>query len=341
MTVKFAGCFLTITCLLSSGVATAAGTPDARTWLERMSQALVERNYDGRFVHTCQTQSETMRIIHRYSHGQITERLVSLDGVGREYIRTNAEVTYYMPDTRSVLVESHAEQDGLLSLIPEYTPGLEAYYDISTGPANKLLERKAQLVTVQPRDEYRYGYRLWLDADTAMPLKSQLVDRQGHIVAQVAFADLALRDHIADRDLQPAIDTRGYEWVRHEAHRQTSANEAIDWRVGELPPGFRLTTSRLQPVVGSSTPVRHLVYSDGLATVSVFIDQNDPEGQTGVSLQKVGSTYAFHTDTSGYQITAVGEVPAATVRSMVMSLSRPAAGNHESSPAHESAVIRK
>ena len=65
MTVKFAGCFLTITCLLSSGVATAAGTPDARTWLERMSQALVERNYDGRFVHTGQTQSETMRIIHR------------------------------------------------------------------------------------------------------------------------------------------------------------------------------------------------------------------------------------------------------------------------------------
>jgi sigma-E factor negative regulatory protein RseB len=341
MIARFASSILTITCLIGGTVATAAGTEDARVWLERMSQALVERNYDGRFIHTSQTQSETMRIIHRYAHGQITERLVSLDGIGREYIRTNAEVTYYMPDTRSVLVESHAEKDGLLSLIPEYTPGLEAYYDISTSPANKLLERKAQLVNVQPRDEYRYGYRLWLDADTAMPLKSQLVDRQGHIVAQVAFADLVLREHIADRDLQPAVDTKGFEWIRHEIHRQALVNEVNDWRVGELPPGFKLTNSRLQSVVGSSTPVKHLVYSDGLATVSVFIDQNDTEGQAGVSLQKVGSTYAFHTDTAGYQVTAVGEVPAATVRSMVLSLTRPSGGNHESLPVHESAVIRK
>ena len=82
MIARFASCFLTMTCLIASTVATAAGTEDARVWLERMSQALVERNYDGRFIHTSQTQSETMRIIHRYAHGQITERLVSLDGAG-------------------------------------------------------------------------------------------------------------------------------------------------------------------------------------------------------------------------------------------------------------------
>lgn len=319
----------TLACMLAGAMAHSAGiSPDARTWLERMSQALVERNYDGRFIHSTEAQSETMRIVHRNLGGKITERLVSLDGMGREYIRTNTEVTYYMPDKRAVLVESRADSDALLTLIPEYRPGLEAYYDISTGPVTKVLERKAQLVTVQPRDEYRYGYRLWLDAETAMPLKSQLFDRQGKVVEQVAFAELTLRERVPDRDLLPGVNTAGYEWTRHEVRRRTVSQEVVGWRVANLPPGFKLKVTRLQPVMGSSTPVRHLVYSDGLATVSMFIEQVAAD-DNGTGLQRVGSAYAFHSDIQGYQITAVGEVPAVTVKNMVSSLTR------------EPAVVRK
>ncbi len=307
---------------LGSGSATAATTSDARGWLERMSQALVERNYEGRFIHSTDSQSETMRIVHRNVKGKITERLVSLDGMGREYIRTNSEITYYMPDERAVLVESRSNSDALLTLIPEYTPGLEAYYDISTGPVMKVLERKAQLVTVQPRDEYRYGYRLWLDAETAMPLKSQLFDRQGKVIEQVAFAELLLRERVTDRELMPSINTAGFAWTRHEVRRRTVTQEVVGWRVQNLPPGFKLKVTRLQPVMGSSTPVRHLVYSDGLATVSMFIEQVSDTHDAGSGLQKVGSAFAFHSDVQGYQITAVGEVPAVTVKNMVSSLTR-------------------
>ncbi|MGE3892220.1 MAG: MucB/RseB C-terminal domain-containing protein [Steroidobacteraceae bacterium] len=312
---------VTLICLFSSATVCAA-TVDARTWLERMSEALVNRNYDGRYIHSTDMQSETMRIVHRNVRGKVTERLISLDGMGREYIRTDTEVTYYMPDKRSVLVESRADSDGLLSLIPEYKPGLEAYYDISTGPVGKVLERKAQLVIVQPRDERRYGYRLWLDTETAMPLKSQLFDRQGRIIEQVAFAELSLRERIPDTDLQPKVDTAGYEWVRHEVRRRTVAQESIGWQVENLPPGFKLKVARLQPVVGSAAPVKHLVFSDGLATVSVFIAQVSSKTQMNSGFQKVGSTYAFHADSSGYQVTAVGEVPAATLRDLVTSLTR-------------------
>ncbi len=312
-----------LVCMLATtaGPAAMAGT-DARVWLERMSQALVERNYEGRFIHSTETQSETMRIVHRNLGGRITERLVSLDGMGREYIRTNSEVTYYMPDKRAVLVESRAHSDALLTLIPEYRPGLEAYYDISTGPAMKVLERKAQLVTVQPRDEYRYGYRLWLDAETAMPLKSQLFDRQGKVIEQMAFAELTMRERVPDRDVSPAINTSGYQWTRHEVRRRTVSEDVVGWRVANLPPGFRLTVTRLQPVMGSNSPVQHLVYSDGLATVSMFIEQVALKDDSSSGLQKVGSAYAFHSDVQGYQITAVGEVPAVTVKTMVSSLRR-------------------
>ena len=106
-----------ITGLLCISLAHAEG--DARNWLERMSVSLTERNYDGRFIHSSDTQSETLRIVHRNVSGKITERLVSLDGSGREYIRTNTNTTCYMPDTRSVLVEDRSDNDGLLTLIPE------------------------------------------------------------------------------------------------------------------------------------------------------------------------------------------------------------------------------
>jgi len=312
----------TVACMLVGVVAHAASTVDARAWLERMSQALVERNYDGRYIHSTEAQFETMRIVHRNLRGKITERLVSLDGMGREYIRTDTEVTYYMPDKRAVLVESRADSDALLSLIPEYKPGLEAYYDISTGPVSKILERKAQLVTVQPRDGYRYGYRLWLDAETALPLKSQLFNRQGKVIEQVAFAELSIRDHVTDRDLMPSVNTSGFEWTRHEIRKRKVSPDELDWRVTNLPPGFKLKVTRLQPVMGSTVPVRHLVYSDGLATVSIFIEETQNDKDPGTGLQKVGSAYAFHSDVQGYQITAVGEVPAATVKGMVSSLAR-------------------
>lgn len=308
-------------CVFGAGFARAANL-DAREWLQRMSQALVERNYDGRFIHTTDTESETMRIVHRNEHGKITERLVSLDGMGREYIRTNSEVTYYMPDQRSVLVERRTDSDALLTLIPEYKPGLDAYYEFSTGPVKQVLERRAQLVTVQPRDEFRYGYRLWLDVETAMPLKSQLLDHQGRVLEQVAFAELSLRQHIADRDLRPRVNTSGYEWVRHEIRRRTITQESIGWQVRNLPPGFKLKVTRLQPVVGSSAPVKHLVYSDGLATISVFIEPKSSADELATGLQRVGSAYALNTENSGYEVTAVGEVPASTLRTLVSSLNK-------------------
>ena len=300
-----------------------ATTTDARAWLQRMSQALVQRNYDGRYIHSTDAQAETLRIVHRNQGGKITERLVCLDGSGREYVRTDTEVTTYMPDKHSVVVDARPSSDGLLNVIPEYKPELDNLYDIALGPVTKVLERRAQIVVVQPRDEFRYGYRLWLDADSAMPLKSQLLDSYGHVVEQMAFAELELREQITDRDLQPRVNTNGYDWIRYEVRSRRSIKpENVGWQVQDLPPGFKLTVTRIQPMAGSSLPVRHLVYSDGLATVSMFIEE---EGNTEVvksGMQKVGSSHAYQQDRQGYKVTAVGEVPAVTVKNMVGSLMR-------------------
>ena len=305
---------LALLCCSVSLLAWGAEDPEGRTLLERMSEALSSRNYEGRFVHMNDVRSETMRIIHRNVNGVVTERLVALDGSGREIVRTDGEITCYLPDRKTVLVTKHSDRNTLVANLPVYSDELQSFYDIKMGASAKLLGRPTQLVSVQPRDEFRYGYKLWLDAETAMPLKSQLSDGEGRVVEQMAFAELVIRDSVPPEDLKPAVDTQGFRYLTQEAPRAISAAGSGGWSVQRLPPGFKLTITRVQSMAGSRALVHHMVYSDGLASVSVFIEPKPAQAMHG--LGRVGSASAYSIDFDGHQITAVGEVPPVTVESI-------------------------
>lgn len=313
-------------------VQAGAGDREARAWLERMSQAINTRNYDGRFFHLRDSRSETMRIIHRVDKGKVTERLVSLDGSGREIIRTQDQVICYLPDRRTVLVEKRSRGATLISTVPSYTEDLDAHYEIKLGSSTKALGRRTQVVLVQPRDQFRYGYRLWLDHETAMPLKSQLCDRDGKVIEQILFAELNFRERIPADDLKPDISGEGYNWIRQDARSPRMAR-SMGWNVIRLPAGFRLTAWRLKIMAGSDTPVQHLVYSDGLASVSVFIEPRNPDAESMSGLNKIGTAFFFSRYLDGHQVTAVGEVPAQTVEAIAAGVTKetaaPLPGMHE------------
>jgi sigma-E factor negative regulatory protein RseB len=318
-----------------------AGDPDAREWLERMTRALAQQNYDGRFFHLTESRSETMRIIHRVDKGKVSERLVSLDGSGREIIRDETQIVCYLPDKRTVLVEKRTDNNSLLAALPSYSEALEEHYSIEKiGKVAKTGGRKTQMIVVQPRDQYRYGYRLWLDQETAMPLKSQLSDRNGRVIEQILFAELNLRDRIPIAELQPSVSAEGFRWLRQDPQPVRMANNAIGWSVIRLPAGFRLTTWRVQAIAGSAAPVRHLVFSDGLASVSVFIEPRGPQATPMHGLARVGAAFAYSRDLDGHQVTAVGEVPAATVEAIAAGVMRgtPAGGNSPAQPTPQSAA---
>ena len=299
----------------------------AREWLERMSESLATRNYDGRYLHVRNSRTQTMRIIHRVEKGKVTERLVSLDGSGREIIRNQNEVICYLPDRRTVLVEKRTDDRTLMTTVPLYNEQLEAHYSIERGAFKKALGRRTQVILVQPRDEYRYGYRLWLDDETAMPLMSQLCDRHGNVIEQIVFAELNFRDRIAADQVKPGISGEGFRWVRQDTQEPRMVNSALGgWNMVRVPSGFRVTTWRLQVIAGSKTPVRHLVLSDGLASVSVFIEPRSPQTEAMRGLAKVGAAFAYSRDLDGHQVTAVGEVPAATVEAIAEAVTREEAG---------------
>lgn len=306
-------------------VSAAALADDARALLERMERALTGRNYQGTFVHEHSGQTETLRIIHRAESDGFTERVVSLDGSGREVIRRDGEVRAYFPDQRAVLVES-GQRGGLLF------PGL-AGLDSAAGQVYSMREesrtrisgRAARVVVVEPRDEFRYGYRVWIDDSSAMPLKTQLRTANGRVVEQLVFTELTLPAHIADSALQPAVATRDCRWLRRGTVNGAVPDHPADatWDAAELPPGFRLISNSAQIVGGGQRAATHLVFSDGLATVSVFVEAPSvPRGPAAATttMTSLGSSSALSTEVDGHKVTTIGEVPPDTVRAITRSL---------------------
>jgi sigma-E factor negative regulatory protein RseB len=343
--------------------AVLSGTPvrswaadDPGQWLEKMNQALANRNYDGTFLHESGGRVETMRIVHRVRAGKVMERLQSLDGPGREFVRNNDELTCYLPDQHTVLVEPRQDRGPFLGALPQFGAQTSEYYRLEALPDVRVLGRTAHVIAVNPKDQFRFGYRLWLDAQTAMPLRTQLCDSRGEVLEQIFFAKLDMPENIPDSELTPTVKTDGMRWVRQGPAHEVAASNLSAFRVSELPPGFKLTVEGAQTIGDASEPASHLVYSDGLATVSVFIEAQPPAGApaagtapglaatvTGVNsvppmpadapvqgLARVGSGYAFSTVVQGHQVTAVGEVPALTVEFIAQSVK----GGPKPEPAH-------
>ena len=305
---------------------------EPRVWLEKMNRALATRNYDGTFFHLSGGRVETMRIVHRVRAGRVTERLVSLDGSGREFVRNNDELTCYLPDQHTVLVEPRQDRGPFLGSLPQFGAAVDEFYRFESLPNSRVLGRPARVIMVNPKDQFRFGYRIWLDDSTAMPLKTQLCDSRGQVIEQVLFARLDMPENIPDSDLTPAVHTEGMRWVRQGASHDSPSPALSGYRATELPPGFRLTVSGEQTLGGATEPATHLVYSDGLATVSVFVEApREPTSGTDdkprapaeppmQGLARVGSGYAFSTMVQGHQVTAVGEVPAQTVETIAHSV---------------------
>ncbi len=304
-----------------------AGADDPAVWVDRMNQVLANRNYDGVFVHQLGEHRETLRIIHRVQDGHLTERLVSTDGSGREFVRDGNELVGYFPDRRIVVVEKRTRSLGFIGGLPGFDPGAQANYDVRDVEHSRVLGRATRVITVTPRDNYRYGYRLWIDEKTAMPVKTQLASASGEIIEQITFASLSMPSRIEEELLKPEVETEGFRWLRREPP-VFKPGEQVAWSAQSLPPGFRRSAGGVSGMPGPPKPASHMVFTDGLASVSVFIEtaatpvqltrKGTPRQAQGAA--QLGAAAAFTALTEGYRVTAVGEVPPATVKAIAESL---------------------
>jgi sigma-E factor negative regulatory protein RseB len=297
-----------------------AATQDARHWLERMLSSTQTLNYEGTFIYVQGPHLETMRIIHGGGTGGERQRLVSLSGPPREIVVANNNVVCLSPKRQAMFAGGDYRRSPFPWSIPRELGRLESHYELQLLGEDRVAGLEARVIAIKPRDVWRFGYRLWLDQRNGLALRSALLDERGQPVEQLMFTDLQLKPRIDDTAFAtPALVPEGAapEMGSNADGAQASMGKPVTqsaWRVEQLPEGFTQVSHNRFTEASGRHPTEHLVFADGLATISVFLErlEGDPPLLQGSS--QLGSMNAFGTVVDGHQVLVVGEVPAATVR---------------------------
>lgn len=289
---------------------------EAKQWLERMVDATQNLNYEGTFIYVQGPHVEAMRIVHSNGPDGERQRLFSLNGPPREVVIANNNVICLLPSQQATFANSDSPRSPFPLSIPREIGRLESHYQLEILGEDRVAGLEARVIAIKPRDAWRFGYRLWLDQRNAMVLRSALLDDQGHPVEQLMFTDLQVKPQIDETAFQSPALPEGSA-TRNDADAPPPVGEPVGesaWRVEQLPEGFiKVLHNRFAESTGRH-PTEHLVFADGLATISVFLEKLDGAPALLQGASQFGSMNAFGKAVDGYQVLVVGEVPAATVQ---------------------------
>jgi sigma-E factor negative regulatory protein RseB len=313
---------LALSALGGFGVAEADVKDDPRAWLDRMSTALSQMDYQGTFVYIQGNHVETMRITHVAGETGVRERLVSVSGAPRELIRDTDGVRWIRADDQSVMADPAFNRPFFKRLPEELYDAGNPAYSLELGKTGRIAGHPARNLKVLPRDEFRYGYSLWLEAHSGLLLKWELIGQNNKSLAKLMFTNLLLGSEVDHRELKPAAGHAGFRVVESalpEAKGGLGREPA--WQPANLPQGFRLTAHRMSAPEGGGK-YEHLVYSDGLVAVSVYVENAGEDADHHAGLKRHGTTHAYRLVRDDMRFTVVGEVPSATVKRIAQSMER-------------------
>ena len=300
---------------------------DAQVLLKKIQAAAQRLSYSGTFVYQQSSQIRTSRITHILSGKNEIEKLEVLDGKPREYIRNNDDVACYVPEAKTVLLEKRLTHDVFPAFLTANPADLIDFYTIRMGEVGRIAGHDCQAVLLEPKDKLRYGYKLWADQQTGLLLKAQTFDAKNELVEQISFTQIEIGNIDHHRVKSSFPNTNGW----HVENSVMSQANLTDWSVTP-PPGFkkiqevRRMISDTQSASASSTQhgittqreVSQIVFSDGLAAISVFLEpgtQNRTEG-----FMQQGALNIMGRRQGDYWLTVVGEVPAAAIRQVSNSI---------------------
>lgn len=292
----------------------------AQQLLNAMADATRKLNYDGIFIYRRSHRMDTMRLIHKVDEDGEKERLVSLSGHPREVIRNKQTVTCIFPENRVLMVEKSRNQELISRQFPESLDQVAELYSFSVVNEDRIAGRDAWVVAIKPNDAYRYGYRLWIDKENNLLLKSDLQDNTGKTLEQILFTKLDVVENIPNSLLQSSVSGSGYTRIQTSETTPEIVKKPVPWQIRWMPAGFKMRNYEQQSMVEEKQVVDHLIYSDGLAMVSVFIEKSRQPSRFIPGPLKKGALNAYARLANGYQVTAVGEVPQSTVQRMAISI---------------------
>jgi len=308
--------------------------------LQRMSEADQKQNYQGTFILRKSDNLSTLRVTHGSDDKGIWESLEALNGEPRKVVRRDNKVVSVFPGRELVTIRLNAKKQPFHPKLPENITQLELFYSINQLADDRIANHQTLVVDLIPNDKLRYGYRYWIDKNTGMLLRCDLVTEDNTVVEQMMFTSL---DYLAQAPDQ-SFDLKQFEHFKQqlidEPEVDVRNSASLQWEIKMLPKGFMLTQSTMRHSQTSAPPsaahasaaknvenkeaqqlnLLHLVYSDGLASVSVFIEKNHGDVKHLQGGSTMGAVNAFGAPAEDYFVTVVGEVPAKTVQSMAQSV---------------------
>jgi sigma-E factor negative regulatory protein RseB len=301
---------------------------EAQSWLKKIQSAAQKLNYSGTFVYQQGNQMRTSRITHLLEGRNEIEKLEILDGKPREYIRTNDEIVCYVPEAKTLLVEKRITHDIFPAILAANSSDLTESYDVLKGETGRVAGHESQAIVLEPKDSLRYGYKLWAEKSTGLLLRAQTLNEKNEVVEQIAFTQIAIGGIDRSRVKPSFSNTSGWR-VENSVMSQTSLS---GWTVKSIPPGFRkirevkrmvTDTAAPNPAASVVAPPQHrevsqMVFSDGLAAISVFIEPGT-QSRTEGSMQQ-GALNIVGKRQGDFWLTIVGEVPAAAIKQVANSI---------------------
>lgn len=311
--------FLAVLLLALSAQAVRA-EGDALAWLQGIHAATQKLSYTGTFVYRSGGQTETSRIVHVVDRSGIRERLETLEGYPREIIRDGDEVKCYLPDRMTVKVDKQTNHKIFPGLLPDNVQDISEHYDVSAGEIERIAGYDSQAIVLKPKDRLRYGRKLWADKKTGMLLKSQTFDDQNETIEQFAFTQISIGGKIDKEQLKPKLLAKARVWHIENSGAVEANLAASGWTIKPELPGFKKVTE-MKRTQGGSTDVGHVIYSDGLAAISVFIEpMANKTSLPPAGLSRQGAINLYSRQIAGHLVTVVGETPAGTVRTLAESV---------------------
>lgn len=285
----------------------------AREWLERMTTAMSQMSYQGTFVYVRGGVVETMRITHVTDETGVRERLYSTSGPHREVIRDKKGVRCVLQDSASVVEDQVVASSYFPELPSSVIDGDSSGYRLRSGGEARIAGHKARRVTISPKDNFRYGYDFWLEEQTGLLLQWVLFDVGRKPVAKLMFTDFVIGSAVDKSELESGASDEDFVEMKTYSLQNTVVTRSNPrWQPANLPPGFKLTSNSRKS--GAEGVYEHMVYSDGLAAVSVYVEQQGIESAVKTGVSQLGTTNAYTRKQGDLQITVIGEVPPVTVK---------------------------
>ena len=304
---------LALPLLLGASVAMAQSDPDALGWLQRIYTATQKLSYTGTFVYQRGNQVETSRITRIVDAKGPRERLETLDGIPREIIRNRDEVLCYLPGTMTIKIDKQIGGMEYPSIFPGHIGELAEHYYVRNGGVERVAGLECRVLVLEPKDKLRYGHKLWADLASGMLVKAKTLNEKNVALEQFAFTELKIGGNIDRERVNSRFKARGHDWHVENAQVVESNLAQAGWTIRSAPPGFRKITEMTR-TLGGTPGDGHIVFSDGLAAVSVFIEPAKSSGVHTPGLAHQGIINVYTRQLGEHWITVLGETPAESVR---------------------------